>query len=36
MMETDIGQHNSQATEMQTLCWSKNHPSFAGAHNSNI
>ena len=35
-MEAHIGQHISQATEMQTLCWSKTSPSFSGAHNSNI
>ena len=35
-MESHIGQHISQATEMQTLCWSKTRPSFSGAHNSYI
>ena len=35
-MATHIGQHISQATEMQTLCWSKTRPSFSGAHNSYI
>ena len=35
-MEADIGQHISQATEMQTLCWSKTPPSFSGAHDSYI
>ena len=35
-MEAHIGQHISQATEMQTLCWSKTRPSFSGAHNSYI
>ena len=35
-MEAHIGQHISQATEMQTLCWSKTSPSFSGAHNSYI
>ena len=35
-METHIGQHISQATEMQTLCWSKTRPSFSGADNSYI
>ena len=35
-METHIGQHISQATEMQTLCWSKTRPSFSSAHNSYI
>ena len=35
-METHIGQHISQATEMQTLCWSQTRPSFSGAHNSYI
>ena len=29
-MESHIGQHISQATEMQTLCWSKTRPSFSG------
>ena len=33
-MEAHIGQHISQATEIQTLCWSKTRPSFSGAHNS--
>ena len=33
-MEAHIGQHISQATEMQTLCWSKTRPSFSAAHNS--
>ena len=33
-MEAHIGQHISQATEMQTLCWSKTRPSFSSAHNS--
>ena len=28
-MEAHIGQHISQATEMQTLCWSKTRPSFS-------
>ena len=32
-MEAHIGQHISQATEMQTLCWSKTRPSFSGADN---
>ena len=27
-MDAHIGQHISQATEMQTLCWSKTRPSF--------
>ena len=35
-MEAHIGQHISQATEMQTLCWSKTRPSFSSAHNSYI
>ena len=35
-MESHIGQHISQATEMQTLCWSKTRPSFSGADNSYI
>ena len=35
-MEAHIGQNISQATEMQTLCWSKTRPSFSGAHNSYI
>ena len=35
-MEAHIGQHISQATEMQTLCWSKTSPSFSAAHNSYI
>ena len=35
-MESHIGQHISQATEMQTLCWSKTCPSFSGADNSYI
>ena len=35
-MEAHIGQYISQATEMQTLCWSKTRPSFSGAHNSYI
>ena len=35
-MEAHIGKHISQATEMQTLCWSKIRPSFSGAHNSYI
>ena len=42
-MESHIGQHISQATEMQTLCWrgggspwSKARPSFSGADNSYI
>ena len=29
-MEAHIGQHISQATEMQTLRWSKTRPSFSG------
>ena len=33
-MEAHIGQHISQATEMQTLCWCKTRTSFSGAHNS--
>ena len=33
-MEAHIGQHSSQATEMQTLCWNKTRPSFSGADNS--
>ena len=33
---SDIGPHMSQATEMQTLCWSKTRPSFSGADNSYI
>ena len=32
-MESHIGQHISQATEMQPLCWSKTRPSFSGADN---
>ena len=36
LMEALIGQHISQATEMQTLCWSKTRPLFSGAHNSYI
>ena len=35
-MEAHIGQHSSQATEMQTLCWSKTRTSFSGADNSYI
>ena len=35
-MESHIGQHISQATEMQTLCWSKTRPSFSGADNAYI
>ena len=35
-METHIGKHISQATEMQTLCSSQTRPSFSGAHNSYI
>ena len=35
-MEAHIGQQISQATEMQTLCWSKTRPSFSSAHNSYI
>ena len=35
-MEAHIGQHISQATEMQTLCWSKTRPSFSSAYNSYI
>ena len=35
-MEAHIGQHISEATEMQTLCWSKTRPSFSGADNSYI
>ena len=36
LMEVHVRQHISQATEMQTLCWSKTRPSFSGAHNSYI
>ena len=35
-MEAHIGKHISQATEMQTLCWSKIRSLFLGAHNSYI
>ena len=35
-MEAHIGQYISQATEMETLCWSKTRPSFSGAHNAYI
>ena len=35
-MEAHIGQHISQATEIQTLCWSKTRPSFSGVDNSYI
>ena len=35
-MEAHIGQHISQATEMQTLCWSKIRLSFSCADNSYI
>ena len=35
-MEAHIGQHISQSTEMQTLCWRKTSPSFSSARNSYI
>ena len=35
-MEAHIGQYISQATEMQTLCWSQIRLSFSGADNSYI